>query len=181
MAAAPTTNVEVDTTPAPVSNWNHSVSSQPAVVVRAKSASDVCAAVKDASRFPSPLLAVGSRHTVTGAISNSGGTVVDVSAMDAILGFGEVAGQEVVRVQCGVKLMALHKWLDAQVRDNDKTARWGAPLPRRNKKNEKRAEKKGKNTQSTPNAAQKSSQILSHPSVQLSHFQPHPKPPQQKQ
>lgn len=104
----------VDPNPGPVSNWNHSVASQPAVIVRAKTPEDVCAAVRDRQRFPSPVSAVGSAHTVTGALRNEGGTVVDVSALDEILGFGEVAGQEVVRVQGGVKLAKLHRWLDAQ-------------------------------------------------------------------
>jgi len=96
-------------------NWNHCIASRPAVVVRAMSAEDVCAAVRDAARFPSPVLAVGSAHSVTGVLRNDGGTVVDMSALDSILGMGTVGGKEVVRVQGGVKLAAIHKWLDARV------------------------------------------------------------------
>jgi FAD/FMN-containing dehydrogenase len=107
----------VEANPAQLHNWNHSVVTTPAVLVRAKSVADVQAAVRGdgAGRFPSPVLAVGSAHTVTGALRNDGGTVVDVSALDSIVGLDEVAGKEVVRVQCGVKLAALHLWLDARV------------------------------------------------------------------
>lgn len=103
----------VEANPAPINNWNHSVVTKPAVVVRAKTVDDVRAAVRgDGARFPSPVLAVGSAHTVTDALRNDGGTMVDVSALNAILGFDKVDGKDVVRVQCGVKLADLHRWLD---------------------------------------------------------------------
>lgn len=113
--------VAVESNPKPLNNWNHSVVTRPAVIVRAKTVDDVRAAVKGDgdgngnARFPSPVLAVGSAHTVTDALRNDGGTVVDVSALNAILGFDKVAGQHVVRVQCGVKLADLHRWLDERV------------------------------------------------------------------
>lgn len=106
----------VEANPAPINNWNHSVVTKPAVVVRAKTVDDVRAAVRgDGARFPSPVLAVGSAHTVTDALRNDGGTMVDVSALNAILGFDKVDGKDVVRVQCGVKLADLHRWLDERV------------------------------------------------------------------
>jgi FAD binding domain len=112
------TSTVVNANPSPLNNWNHSVVTKPAVIVRAKTVDDVRAAVRgNDSAFPSPILAVGSAHTVTDALRNDGGTMVDVSALSNILGFGKVGGQDVVRVQCGVKLAALHKWLDERVSD----------------------------------------------------------------
>lgn len=60
-----------------VTNWNLTENSAPQFVVHANSIEQVCAAVKD-PKFVSPVLAVGSIHSVNKCITNTG-TILNVS------------------------------------------------------------------------------------------------------
>jgi hypothetical protein len=62
----------------PVSNWALTQESTPAVVVQAAAVQDVVQAVKSEA-CPTPLLAVGSVHSVTEIVCNQGGTIVSVA------------------------------------------------------------------------------------------------------
>lgn len=60
-----------------VSNWNLTVQSTPKALICVNSVEDVCAAVKD-PKLVSPVLAVGSLHSVNACITSTG-TILNVS------------------------------------------------------------------------------------------------------
>eukprot|EP00775_Hariotina_reticulata_P008748 gene8748-8928_t len=93
-----------------VANWNLTQTSVPAVHVQVSSTEQVVQVCENVSKFPSPVLAVGSLHSVNSCLTNNGGTILNLSGMNNILGL-EAAG---VRVQAGVKLADLHDWLARQ-------------------------------------------------------------------
>lgn len=62
----------------PLSNWNLTEETLPDLYVAANSVEDVCAVVKDSITYPSPVLAVGSMHSVNGCITNTG-TILNMS------------------------------------------------------------------------------------------------------
>ncbi len=62
-------------------NWNKTLATQPAMVVKASSVKDVQRVVLDTQAYPSPVSAVGSCHSVTDILVNNEGTVLDVSGM----------------------------------------------------------------------------------------------------
>jgi FAD/FMN-containing dehydrogenase len=62
----------------PLSNWNLTEETIPDKLVVAKSIEDVCAVVNDSITYASPVLAVGSMHSVNGCITNTG-TILDMS------------------------------------------------------------------------------------------------------
>jgi hypothetical protein len=70
--------VAVVQTNKPVFNWNLTEETTPEKFLVAKSVEDVCAVVNNRVTYPSPVLAVGSMHSVNGCITNTG-TILDMS------------------------------------------------------------------------------------------------------
>ena len=96
-------------------NWGLSRSTRPAVYAEPVSYADVQAAVRDETRFPSPVHPVGSMHSVTSTIVNDGGTLLCTRKLDEIIGLEhDPMGRQVVRVQAGCRLKKLTLWLQAR-------------------------------------------------------------------
>ncbi|KAF8056371.1 hypothetical protein HT031_006370 [Scenedesmus sp. PABB004] len=91
-----------------VVNWGLTQSSTPAAVASADSAEAVAAVVRDAQTFPSPLLAVGSLHSVNGCVTCPGGTILHLKGLNKILG---LEPGPCVRLQAGVTLADAHDFL----------------------------------------------------------------------
>ena len=93
-------------------NWNRSRVTTPLRAIEIKTYQEVQAIVRDDLRFPGPVLAVGSMHSVTNAIVNDKGTLMLMSGLSSILGLeGEGSDSVMVRVQAGCSLKALSIWL----------------------------------------------------------------------
>lgn len=92
-------------------NWNLSLQTHPACVVIAKDKADIQRIIMDCKTYPTPVIAVGSMHSVTPCLVNNGGTIISVSNMNKIIGLVGSGDQAVVKVETGVKLVDLHKWL----------------------------------------------------------------------
>ena len=93
-------------------NWNRSRVTTPLRAIEIKTYQEVQAIVRDDLRFPGPILAVGSMHSVTNAIVNDKGTLMLMSGLSSILGLeGEGSDSVMVRVQAGCSLKALSIWL----------------------------------------------------------------------
>jgi FAD/FMN-containing dehydrogenase len=80
-----------------VLNWDGSVVTTPAVLARPRTVAEVVDIVRNRAAYPSPVRAVGSRHSVAACVGANGGTLVDMTAMNRIL---EV-GRDRVRVEAG--------------------------------------------------------------------------------
>lgn len=93
-------------------NWNWGFLSKPGAFKNATSAQDVIDVVKDAAAYRSPVLPVGSMHSVTDLIVNNKGTVIAMGGMNKILGFDPATMQ--VRVEAGMELADLHDYLGQQ-------------------------------------------------------------------
>jgi len=99
-------------TPGQYWNWNRSRVTTPSRVIEVKTYQEVQAIVRDDFRFPGPVLAVGSMHSVTDAIVNDKGTLMLMIGLSSILGLeGEESDLVMVRVQAGCSLKALSIWL----------------------------------------------------------------------
>jgi FAD/FMN-containing dehydrogenase len=97
------------------SNWGLSRTTKPAVYVEPITYADVQAAVRDESRFPTPIHPVGSLLSVSSTIVNDGGTMLCTRKLDEVLGLEQDArGRQVVRVQAGCRLKKLNSWLQAR-------------------------------------------------------------------
>lgn len=68
-------------------NWGKTQKTVPAVLVNARSVEDVVEAVRNPAN-PTPVLAVGSMHSVTECLVNDGGTIINVSG-----GSGDCGGR----------------------------------------------------------------------------------------
>ena len=68
------------------SNWGLSRTTKPAVYVEPITYADVQAAVRDESRFPTPIHPVGSLLSVSSTIVNDGGTMLFTRKLDEVLG-----------------------------------------------------------------------------------------------
>jgi FAD/FMN-containing dehydrogenase len=108
--------------PAPVlSNWNKSYFFTPNKYVEPTTIEEIQAIVRDTATYPSPVIALGSQHTVNQAMVNEAGTVIQLHAWSDIYGIEDRPdelipglGKKVVRVQPGVQMIDLAKWLDAR-------------------------------------------------------------------
>jgi FAD binding domain/D-arabinono-1,4-lactone oxidase len=80
-----------------VKNWFGDITSTPAVVVEAASVDDIVAVLKNPSKYPSPVRAVGSNHSTSACGVADGGTLIQMSKMNAI---GEI-GSDTVTAQGG--------------------------------------------------------------------------------
>ena len=93
-------------------NWNRSRVTTPLHAIEIKTYQEVQAIVRDDFRFPGPVLAVGSMHSVTDVIVNDKGTLMLMSSLSSVLGLeGEGSDSVMVRVQAGCSLKALSIWL----------------------------------------------------------------------
>ncbi len=84
----------------PVWNWTHEYVTYPRAIVRARSVEDVVRVVRDPERYPTPVRAHGSNHSVTRCSEADGGTLVELSELDRIVEIGA----DYVRVEAGAIL-----------------------------------------------------------------------------
>lgn len=63
--------------------------------------------------YPSPVLPVGSMHSVTQCLVTDGGTLLNVKSLNRIKGLNTSTGR--VSLETGVTLADLHDWLGSQV------------------------------------------------------------------
>jgi FAD/FMN-containing dehydrogenase len=75
-----------------VRNWFGDIRSRPTVVVRPRTVADLVAIVTDPERYPSPVRAVGSKHSTTPCAMSEGGTIVEMRGMNRVL---EIRGDTV--------------------------------------------------------------------------------------
>ena len=68
-----------------VSNWFGDVVARPKVVVEAKSAASIAKILKDTTKYPSPVRAFGSHHSVAPVAAADGGTMIRMKGMNRIL------------------------------------------------------------------------------------------------
>jgi FAD binding domain/D-arabinono-1,4-lactone oxidase len=68
-----------------VTNWFGDITSNPAVVVQAASIDDIVAVLKNPDGYPSPVRAVGSNHSTSACGAADGGTLIQMSKMNAIV------------------------------------------------------------------------------------------------
>ena len=66
-----------------VTNYDGSISSTPQQLARPKSVEELQNILKQRDKYPSPVRAMGSYHSLTPCVS-SPGTIVDMKAMDKI-------------------------------------------------------------------------------------------------
>jgi len=71
--------------PNTVTNWFGNIVSHPAVIVQAASVDDIVAVLKNPDRYPSPVRAVGSNHSTSPCGTADGGTLIEMSKMNAIV------------------------------------------------------------------------------------------------
>jgi|GEM_PF-204818 len=91
-----------------VSNWFGDVLSQPRVVVKPATVEEIVAVLKNPEKYPSPVRAVGSNHSVTRCAVADGGTVIDMTGLNRILQIGS----DSVTVQGGALYIEVAKELD---------------------------------------------------------------------
>ena len=93
-------------------NWNQTRRTTPFRLILANNVQTVQEVIKHKERYPGPVLAIGSMHSVTDAVINDAGTIIDLSGLAQILGLeDEAADHPMVRVQAGCKLKDLSTWL----------------------------------------------------------------------
>ena len=68
-----------------VHNWMGELSTRPQVVMTVSSAEEIADIVKNEDKYPSPLRAVGSRHSTTRCFEADGGTLIDMTAMNSLV------------------------------------------------------------------------------------------------
>ena len=71
-----------------ITNWFGDLVSHPQVIVDVKSVSEIAAILKDPSRYPAPVRAIGSNHSTTRCGVAEGGTVIKMSGLNRILEIG---------------------------------------------------------------------------------------------
>ena len=69
-------------------NWFGDITLNPARVVRPERIEDVVRVVRDPERYPSPVRAAGSSHSITRCLVAEGGTLLDMRGMTGILEIG---------------------------------------------------------------------------------------------
>lgn len=72
-----------------VHNWDGTWTYRPRVLVKPRNPQDLVTIMRDKTRFPSPVRPAGSMHSTARMNGDdSGGTMVDMKAMNRIIGFG---------------------------------------------------------------------------------------------
>ena len=92
---------------AEVTNWFGNLVSHPKVIVDANTVDDIIAVLKDGSRYPAPVRAVGSNHSTTPCGVAEGGTLIRMK-MNRILEIGADA----IRVEAGARLIDMARELE---------------------------------------------------------------------
>jgi FAD/FMN-containing dehydrogenase len=92
-----------------VTNWFGDIVSDPAVIVDANSVGDIVTVLKDPTKYPSPVRAVGSNHSTTPCGVADGGTLIRMK-MNQILNIGA----DSLTVQAGAKLIDMAQALEKQ-------------------------------------------------------------------
>ena len=90
-----------------VSNWFGDFTSHPAVVTDANSVNDIIAVLGDPAKYPSPVRAVGSNHSVTACQVQTGGTMINMK-MNRIMHIGT----DTVTVEAGALYIDIAKQLE---------------------------------------------------------------------
>lgn len=72
-----------------IQNWEGSIISYPRAIVRPRNVDEIVAIMKDTSKYPSPLRAVGSNHSTTRCGVADEGTLVEMASMNSILEIGD--------------------------------------------------------------------------------------------
>lgn len=72
-----------------IRNWGEDLVTRPKRVVVIKNENDIAEIIKNKEEYPSPVRALGSRHSNTKVMMADGGTVLDMRQMDRILGIDE--------------------------------------------------------------------------------------------
>jgi len=81
-------------------NWKREVTYRAHSLEFAQSVDDIVRVVKDRGRYPGPVRVKGSHHSTTRCVVNEGGTVIDVTRMNKILGIDQAA--KTITMQAGV-------------------------------------------------------------------------------
>ncbi len=92
-----------------VTNWFGDIVSHPQVIVDANSVDDIVAVMKDPTKYPSPVRAVGSNHSTAPCGVADGGTLIRMK-MNAVLSIGP----ETLVVQAGATHLNMAKALQAK-------------------------------------------------------------------
>jgi hypothetical protein len=71
-----------------IRNWFGDITSNPALVVEAASVDDIVAVLKNPGKYPAPVRAVGSNHSPSACGVADGGTLIQMSKMNAIVKIG---------------------------------------------------------------------------------------------
>ena len=92
-----------------VTNWFGNIVSHPRVIVDANSVADIVAVLKDPTKYPSPVRAVGSNHSTAPCGVAEGGTLIRMK-MNRILSIG----QDRLTVEAGAVHLEMAKALEAK-------------------------------------------------------------------
>jgi FAD/FMN-containing dehydrogenase len=93
-----------------VRNWFGDIHSQPRVVVKPTKVEEIVAVLKNPEKYPSPVRAVGSNHSVTRCTVADGGTLIDMTGLNRILQIGP----DTVTAEGGALYIDVAKELDKQ-------------------------------------------------------------------
>lgn len=95
-----------------LSNWAGTIHYRPGALVKPTTIAEVQAIVRDSVRYPSPVRAKGSHHSMTGCIVADQGTVLDMTGLDRIIEID--AQRKTLKVQAGARLLPVAKALAQQ-------------------------------------------------------------------
>src|SRR6478735_8563346 len=90
-----------------VTNWFGNIVSHPRVIVDANSVADIVAVLKDSTKYPSPVRAVGSNHSTAPCGVAEGGTLIRMK-MNRVLNIGA----DTLTVEAGAIHLDLSKELE---------------------------------------------------------------------
>jgi FAD/FMN-containing dehydrogenase len=93
-----------------VSNWFGDLSSTPAKVVRVESPAEIVDVMLDPARYPSPVRAMGSGHSVTACAGAEGGTILEMRGLNRI----KEIGGDTLRVEAGAIHIDMARALEAE-------------------------------------------------------------------
>lgn len=97
--------------PIQVVNYDGSITSSPQQLVYPETVQDIQAILRDPVRFPSPVRAMGSYHSLTPCASSEG-TIVNLSKMAQVIGIDST--NQVFTAQAGLQMIDASKALRAQ-------------------------------------------------------------------
>lgn len=80
-----------------IGNWSRTQSSEPNTITRPQSVEEIVNILKDSSRYPSPVRAMGNYHSTTACVNSEGGTILDMRRLKNIISIDD----DSVRVQAG--------------------------------------------------------------------------------